>query len=80
MTDDGLTAGRAALAGHEWETGYALLSAEDLLERLTTQDLEGVGDAAFWTGRPRDCVRFRERAPLPPTARSTSSVPPRAWH
>jgi len=62
VTEDRLTAGRAAIAAHEWESGYSILSAEDLQEQLTAEDLESIGEAAFWTGRPRDCVRFRERA------------------
>ncbi len=62
MTEQGLTAGRAALAQFDWETGYSLLTALDPLEPLTAQDLEGIGEAAFWTNRPRESIRFRERS------------------
>lgn len=62
MTEQGLVAGRAALAQYDWETGYSLLAALDPSEQLTAQDLEGLGEAAFWTSRSRDCIRFRERS------------------
>ncbi len=62
MTEQTLAAGRAALAEYDWETGYSLLTTLDPSEQLTAQDLEGLGEAAFWTSRPRECIRFRERS------------------
>src|SRR5262249_47754071 len=62
MSEDGLAAGRAAIARCDWDNGYSLLTAEELKDRLTAADLEGIGEAAFWTNRPRDCVRYRERS------------------
>ena len=52
MTEQTLAAGRAALAEYDWETGYSLLTTLDPSEQLTAQDLEGLGEAAFWTSRP----------------------------
>lgn len=60
MTGNGLIAGRAALAEYDWNTGYTLLC--DHTEQLTARDLEALGEAAFWTSRPDDCIRFRERS------------------
>ncbi len=62
MTESNLAVGRAALAKFDWETGYALLTALDGSEPLTAQDLERIGEAAFWTNRPRESIRFRERS------------------
>jgi len=62
MTDSALEIGRAAIARYHWEAGYASLSAPDLQEQLTAKDLEDIGEAAFWTSRPRDCIRYRERS------------------
>jgi tetratricopeptide (TPR) repeat protein len=62
MTEDSLSAGRAAIARNDWETGYSLLARGELQELLTAADFEGVGEAAFWTNRPRDCIRYRERS------------------
>jgi class 3 adenylate cyclase len=60
VTADSLVAGRAALAAYDWEAGYALLTAFEQPEQLTAQDLEALGEAAFWVGRPLECIRFRE--------------------
>ena len=60
MTDSGLIAGRKALAHYDWETGFTVLTASDLADQLTAQDLEGIGEAAFWTSRPRESIHFRE--------------------
>lgn len=62
MTESGLASGRAALVKFDWEAGYSLLAAQDGAEQLTAQDLERLGEAAFWTSRPRECIRFRERS------------------
>ncbi len=54
--------GRNAIARYDWEAGYVSLTAPDAEEQLTAQDLEAIGEAAFWTSRPRDCIRYRERS------------------
>src|SRR5262249_41063473 len=62
MSAANLTAGRAALARYDWDAGYSLLTAGEFKDQLTATDLEGIGEAAFWTSRPRDCVRYREQS------------------
>ena len=57
-----LSAGRAAMAQRDWETGYSLLAADELQELLEARDLEDIGEAAFWTDRPRETIKFRERS------------------
>jgi class 3 adenylate cyclase len=62
VTDDSLEAGRDAIARHAWKDAFDLLSAADASSSLAAEDLERLGDAAFWIGRARDCIRFRERS------------------
>ena len=61
-TDASLKAGRDAIARHAWEDAFDLLSAADASETLEAEDLERLGEAAFWIGRAPDCIRFRERS------------------
>ncbi len=61
-TDASLKAGRDAIARHAWEDAFDLLSAADASESLGAEDLERLGEAAFWIGRAPDCIRFRERS------------------
>lgn len=57
-----LEAGRDAVARHSWHEAFDLLSEADTLEALGPEDLEGLAQAAWWTGRLDDCITTRERA------------------
>src|SRR5207245_164728 len=61
VSDDSLEAGRDAIARQAWKDAFDLLSAADASRSLVAEDLERLGNAAFWIGRARDCIRFRER-------------------
>ncbi|MBA2615821.1 MAG: hypothetical protein H0U90_08645 [Actinobacteria bacterium] len=54
--------GREAIARHAWREGYTLLVQADETEGLAAEDLERVGEAAWWTGRLDECISARERA------------------
>jgi len=54
--------GRDAIARHAWREGYELLVQADAGEGLAADDLERVGEAAWWTGRLDECISARERA------------------
>jgi class 3 adenylate cyclase len=55
-----LEAGRDALRRHAWRDAYDLLSEAD--EGLTASDLEGLAQAAWWTGRMSRSIEAGERA------------------
>ena len=57
-----LPAARAALAAHDWQCAYELLSAEDRAVPLSAEDLEGLAEAAYWLGRYRKALPARQRA------------------
>ena len=57
-----LEAGRDAVSRHAWHEGFDLLSEADRLEPLGPQDLEGLAQAAWWTGKLDKCIAARERA------------------
>jgi class 3 adenylate cyclase len=57
---DPIEAGREAVRRRAWEDAYQLLSSAD--DRLAAEDLLGLGEAAFWSGRPDEAVAARERA------------------
>ncbi len=57
-----LREGRAALVRHSWRDAYERLAAADGLEALSPADLEGLAEAAWWTGRLDECIAARERA------------------
>ncbi|MGH2625078.1 MAG: hypothetical protein ACRDHY_00325, partial [Anaerolineales bacterium] len=61
-TDDALEAGREALKRHAWQDASAWLREADKTAALTAEDLEGLAEAAWWTGRLRDCIAAKERA------------------
>lgn len=60
--DQLLAEGRAALARHAWRSAYEKLAAADGLEALLAADLEGLAEAAWWSGRLDECIAARERA------------------
>ena len=56
-----ITEGRAAMAAHNYPVAFELLSGIDP-SGLNAEDLDALGDAAWWLGRLDDCVSARERA------------------
>jgi class 3 adenylate cyclase len=59
---DRLEEGRAALADRGWRQAYEILAELDGSERLDADDLEGLADAAWWTGRMDESIEARTRA------------------
>ncbi|HEX2031926.1 MAG TPA: adenylate/guanylate cyclase domain-containing protein [Actinomycetota bacterium] len=59
---DPLEAARQALARHAWQEAFALLKEGDRNGGLSAEDLEGLGEAAWWIGRGDDVLDARERA------------------
>ncbi|HET6642917.1 MAG TPA: adenylate/guanylate cyclase domain-containing protein [Gaiellaceae bacterium] len=51
-----------ALAGKEWQTAYEALVELDGAENLDADDLNGLADAAWWTGRMDESIEARTRA------------------
>jgi hypothetical protein len=47
-------AARAAMAAHNWQRAFELISAEDQIAPPVAGDLEGLAEAAWWSGRYRD--------------------------
>jgi class 3 adenylate cyclase len=62
VVDEPLEAGREAARKHAWRDAYDLLKSADEADRLTAEDLEALGDAAWWTGRLEEAIGLRERA------------------
>src|SRR5690348_1832157 len=60
--DNALDAGREAIGRHAWREGFELLTAADQAAPLGAEDLEGLAQAAWWTGRADLCISARERA------------------
>ena len=54
--------GRAALARNAWREAFEFLNTADELEPLGPDDLVGLAEAAWWTGRLEQCIGARERA------------------
>ncbi len=52
----------AALAAHDWQRAYELLSRADRVAALSAEDLEGLAEAAYWLGRYREALPARQRA------------------
>jgi class 3 adenylate cyclase len=57
---DPIEAGREAVRRRAWEDAYQLLSGTD--GALAADDLRGLAEAAFWSGRQNEAVAARERA------------------
>jgi class 3 adenylate cyclase len=57
-----LEAGRTAVGKHEWREGFDLLSEADKTGDLGPDDLQLLGEAAWWSGRLEDCIAARQRA------------------
>jgi class 3 adenylate cyclase len=62
VLDDSLEAGREAARKHAWRDAYDLLLQADGEGQLAPEDLERLGEAAWWTGRLEEAIDFRERA------------------
>jgi class 3 adenylate cyclase len=62
VLDDSLEAGREAARKHAWRDAYELLRKADADGLLGAEDLEHLGEAAWWTGRLEEAIDFRERA------------------
>jgi len=53
---------RSALAGKEWQKAYKVLAELDRTENLAADDLEGLADAAWWTGSMDESIEASTRA------------------
>src|SRR5688572_22849195 len=62
VLENPLEAGRAAAERYAWRDAYELLKQARESAALTGKDLEGVADAAWWTGRLDEAIEFREQA------------------
>lgn len=61
-TDSAIQSGRSAIKRHAWREAFDLFTAADASARLAPEDLEHLGEAAWWTGRLAACISARERA------------------
>lgn len=57
-----LETARAAVGRAAWSTAFDLLSTLDAVSPLAAEDLTGLAEAAWWTGRLSVCIMARERA------------------
>jgi len=57
-----LESGRDAVRRHAWREAFDQLTAADQAESLNADDLEGLAEAAWWSGRADACISARERA------------------
>jgi class 3 adenylate cyclase len=62
VIDDHLPSAREALKLHDWSRAFELLTAADSQASLGAEDLESLGDAAWWIGQPEDSIGARQRA------------------
>ena len=62
MTSDRLEQARAALADKDWLRAHELLAELDRTEILDAEDLYGLADAAWWTGKMDESIEARTRA------------------
>lgn len=53
---------RAAVGASQWEQAFDALSALDATDALAADDLEALGEAAWWLGRLPESTAARERA------------------
>src|SRR5262245_26628701 len=53
---------RSAFERHSWSDAYGLFTEAASQAALTPADMEAYADAAFWCGRPDECIAIRERA------------------
>jgi class 3 adenylate cyclase len=58
---DSIDAARSAVSRQAWREAYGVYSALDV-STLTPEDLESFGDAAWWSGKLEEAIKYRERA------------------
>ncbi|MGH2711163.1 MAG: adenylate/guanylate cyclase domain-containing protein [Actinomycetota bacterium] len=61
-TTDPIASARDAFERHAWQEAYDLLREADAKTSLTPEELEMLGQAAWWCGTLDDCISARERA------------------
>ena len=59
---DLLAEGRQAHASENWESAFRALSSAATTIELDAEDLQRLGEAAFWTGRSDEGITAREKA------------------
>ena len=59
---DLLAEGRQAHAAENWEAAYQAFSSAMTMIELDAEDLQRLGETAFWTGRSDEGIAARERA------------------
>lgn len=64
MTHTGteLDSAREAAIGYAWREAFDLFAAADAGEPLGPDDLDVMGECAWWIGKMRHCIALRERA------------------
>jgi len=60
--DETLQAGREAMGRNAWREAYELLRETDAARPLGPEDLELLGEAAWWVGNLDHCINYHERA------------------
>lgn len=61
-TSDAVASARNAFERHAWQEAYDLLREADASASLGPDELEMLGQAAWWCGTLDDCISARERA------------------
>ena len=59
---DRLAEARDAFQGHEWIRAFELFKQADLEDRLAPEDIEAMGEAAWWAARPDEGIEAFQRA------------------
>jgi len=59
---DRLTEAREAFQGHEWIRALELFKQAGLEDRLAAEDIESMGEAAWWAARPDEGIEAFQRA------------------
>jgi class 3 adenylate cyclase len=62
QANDSLAAAQDAVDRHEWERALELFRAADTDGHLGPAALEAMAEAAWWAGRPDECITSLERA------------------
>ncbi|MEE8491247.1 MAG: hypothetical protein V3S60_06360 [Acidimicrobiia bacterium] len=60
--NDLVASGREAMQRSDWATAFELLQEAASSENLEASALEDLASAAWWSGRPDDCINAREQA------------------
>jgi class 3 adenylate cyclase len=62
LAQDPLSAARDANATHDWAHALELFKQADLASELNAEDLESMGEAAWWAARPDEGIDVLQRA------------------